>query len=239
MDTITFIGPVFSLSKAGINVEIKFMKNSKKLISMFGLIAIVIGSFMAGCQESAKEPVPGFQENPVLFPSPPDKARIQFLMSISGSSDLEGNKKKGGFESFIAGQEGQEDKYEIAKPYGGAICDGKLYICDAKKRAVDVIDIAEGTFSRLPRGGVMTNPINVYVDERGSKWFADSIGEQVVVYGRDDELKATLAKDKGIKAIDVETRGNRCYIVDMNCNQVVVIDTVTNTDPLRMGRRSD
>ena len=63
---------------------------------------------------------------PILYPSPPDTARIQFLTRFGNSTDITGERSK--FNTFIAGA---ENPLPMIKPYGFAVQKGKLFIADA------------------------------------------------------------------------------------------------------------
>jgi hypothetical protein len=58
----------------------------------------------------------------------------------------------------------------ITKPYGMAIFDGKLYVCDVGKRMVEVLDLEKRTFSYLTENERLTNPVNIYITDNGIKY---------------------------------------------------------------------
>jgi hypothetical protein len=99
---------------------------------LIGCCAIVIFS---GCQQPVTE-----EEvmEPVFYPKPPDKPRLQFLKSFSGPDDI-GVERPSALERFIVGE--PETTEAIVKPYGLAIFQGKLYVCDVGKRLVEVLDL--------------------------------------------------------------------------------------------------
>ena len=135
---------------------------------------------------------------------------------------------------------GAEEEVEdgIAKPYGVAISEGKLYICDVQKKAVEILDFKKRTFGYLSRERRMTNPVNICI-ANGIKYVADPTAGQVFVFGKDNELKTVLGGDLGLQPIDVEVGGRRCYVTDMKSNQIVVFDIVTGEVVLRMGKQGD
>jgi hypothetical protein len=178
-------------------------------------------------------------EHAVFYPPPPDKPRLQFLTSFSVSADLgtvPGQETRG-FEKFLFGQ--QEDVVDwIAKPYGVAVDDHRLYVCDVQKKAVAVLDLEARTFGYLTRERRMTNPVNLSVAD-GIKYVADPTAGRVFVFDRENELRTVLGVDLKLKPIDVAVRGRRCYLTDMASNQVVVLDVTTGQEMLRMGQAGD
>ena len=134
--------------------------------------------------------------------------------------------------------EEEEIKDGIAKPYGVALSEGKLYVCDVQKRLVEILDFKKRTFGYLSRERRMSNPVNICI-ENGIKYVADPTAGQVFVFGKDNELKTILGGDLGLQPIDVEVRARRCYVTDMKNNQVVVLDIVTGEVVLRIGKAGD
>ena len=92
---------------------------------------------------------------PVFFPPPPETPRLQFLKSFSGPDDL-GAVTTNAFERFVLGEPETTDG--IATPYGVAIFEGKLYVCDVGKRMVEVLDLENGTFGYLTKDRRLMNP---------------------------------------------------------------------------------
>ncbi|MHC5093433.1 MAG: NHL repeat-containing protein [Planctomycetota bacterium] len=190
----------------------------------------------SGCQ-APQEPVTQESEE-VFYPPAPSIPRLQFLKFISSSEDLGPQlNKKGGFESFIVGAE-EEKTESISKPYGIALDDGKLYVCDVAQKRIRVLDLEKRTFGYMTKDRRLANPVNIHVN-KGLKFVSDTVAEAVFVFGKDDQLKAILGKELNIKPVDVAVRGNRCYVADMASNRVVVIDINTDQELLRMGTDGD
>ena len=192
---------------------------------------------VSGCQES-QQMVTQDAVSKVFYPAAPEKPRLQFLKSISTSEDLgAGAATVSGFEKFLVGED-IEKKEWITKPYGIALHDSKLYVCDVEKKKVEILDLKNKTFSYLTKDRRLVNPVNIYIDN-GVKYIADPSGQAVFVFGIADQLQAILGKDLDIKPIDVVVRGNRCYVTDMVSNQVIVLDKKTGKELSRMGAAGD
>jgi len=173
---------------------------------------------------------------PVFFPPRPEKPRLQFLKSFSGPDDL-GAVTTSSFEKFVLGE--PEKKDSISTPYGVAIFDGKIYVCDFDKRTVVVMDLRKHTFSYLTKDTLLKRPVNIYIDDKGAKYVADSEGGAVFVFDRNDNLSKILGKELDISPMDVVVRGSRCYITDGRGKQVVVLDKNTGKEITRIGKKSE
>lgn len=191
--------------------------------------AILVG----GCGSAQKRPEAG---SPVFFPPAPEKPRLQFLTSLSRPADL-GATGPGGFEKFVLGEE--EQKEGIATPYGLAIFDGKLYVCDVGKRRVEVLDLRKRSFGYMTEDRRLMNPVNIYIEQNGTKYVADPTAGAVFVFDAGDMLQAILGKELRISPIDVAVRGPHCYVTDFTSNQVVVMDKATGKEIRRTGERGD
>ena len=90
------------------------------MIMFFNLILIL--SIIGSCSKNIH---PQNSSESIIYPPPPDKARIQFLTTINTSLDVA--KKKSTFTTFILGEEKPKG---FRKPYGLSVFDGKIFICD-------------------------------------------------------------------------------------------------------------
>jgi sugar lactone lactonase YvrE len=171
---------------------------------------------------------------PVFFPSPPEAPRLQFLTSFSGPDDL-GVRATGDFERFVLGE--PEAMEGIAVPYGMALFEGKLYVCDVGNKMVVVFDLRSRTFGYLTRDRRLIKPVNIFIDDNGWKYVTDSTAGLVFVFDRNDNLIAMLGKQLKISPVDVVVRGELCYVTDDASNQVVVLNKVTGEEIKRVGLR--
>lgn len=189
--------------------------------------------FVGGCGSARERPE---TRSPVFFPAAPDKPRLQFLTSLSGPADV-GAAGPSGLEKFVLGEAEQTDR--ISTPYGLAIFDGKLYVCDVGKRRVEVLDLRKRSFGYMTEDRRLMNPVNICIEQNGTKYVADPTVGAVFVFGADNSLQAILGKELRISPIDVAIRGPHCYVTDFAGNQVVVMDKGTGKEIRRIGQRGD
>ncbi len=200
-----------------------------KGLALWGVIWTVC--LFTGCRSvEVRQPV----AQPVFFPPPPEVPRLQFLKSFAGPEDL-GTVAASPLERFVLGE--PEKTQGIATPYGIAIFEGKLYICDVGRRMVEVLDLRKRTFGYLTKDRRLMNPVNIYIDDDGSKYIADPMAGIVFVFDRDDNLSAMLGQELKINPIDVVVRGSLCYVTDYASNQVVVLNKATGKEITRIGQR--
>jgi DNA-binding beta-propeller fold protein YncE len=214
--------------------EITTMKIHKSvLVKTLAIICIVWTLLsVAGCRSAKIEPA---QPKPIFFPPPPEKPRLQFLKSFSGPADF-APASTGAFERFVLGE--PEKHGGIVTPYGLAIFEGKLYVCDIGKRVVEVVDLKTRTFSTMTNDRRLANPVNIFIDRDGMKYVADPTAGAVFVFDKNDTLRTILGKDLSINPIDVVVRGTLCYVTDFSSNQVIVIDRTTGKEISRIGRKA-
>ncbi len=196
-------------------------------------VALAAAILIGGCGSAQERPD---ASTPVFFPSGPEKPRLQFLTSFSGPADL-GAAGASGFEKFVLGEE--EEKEGIATPYGLAVFDGKLYVCDVGKRRVEVLDLRKRSFGYMTEDRRLMNPVNICIERDGTKYVADPTAGAVFVFDAGNTLQAILGKELRISPIDVAIRGPHCYVTDFAGNQVVVMDKTTGKEIRRMGEQGD
>jgi sugar lactone lactonase YvrE len=161
---------------------------------------------------------------------------LQFLKSFSGPADL-GISGPSGFEKFVLGEAEQTEG--IATPYGLAIFDGKLYVCDVGRKRVTVLDIEKRSYTTMTEDRRLINPVNIAIEEDGTKYIADPTAGAVFVFDANDVLQAMLGKELRINPIDVAVRGPHCYVTDFASNRVVVLDKTTGREIRRIGEQGD
>ena len=198
-------------------------------------VVVVAGCLMCSFNACQRTKVPEKAAiAPVFFPSPPDQPRLQFLTSYSGAADFGGGPKAGFLERFLLGAP-EKTPERIQKPYGVAIHQGKIYVCDISQRQIKVLDLNKNSFGVFSSGTSFQSPVNIFIEPDGTKYVADSLGGAVFVYNDKDKLVSFLGKDLQIKPVDVAVRGKYAYVTDANTNQVLVLDKASGKLIQRIG----
>jgi sugar lactone lactonase YvrE len=178
-------------------------------------------------------PGPPEEEPYVLIPPPPQEPRIQFLGSYTSDQDVV--PPQSGFRRFIVGDPG---RLELAKPYGIAIHDGQILVCDTKAGLVVEFDLKARTFELLGAGpeGKLGKPINVAVDEEGNRYVADLGLKRLMIYDRNNSFLRALGTPETWAPSDVAIVGKRIYVTDKQNGQVVVLEKQTGQEVRRFSK---
>src|SRR5262245_21989542 len=179
--------------------------------------AVLLVSFLlAGCATGPKTLTPS-----VYFPPPPDEPRIQFLTSFSSERGFTGSSR---FLDFVVGAEKTDTS--LAKPYGIALHQGKLYICDSFPAVMEILDLSKGRLRYFGSSGEgrMRLPINIVLDADGTRFVTDTTRGQVLIYSAKDEYLGAIGKKDEWKPVGSAIRGERLYVTDLKSHSVRVYD---------------
>jgi len=159
-------------------------------------------------------------EAPVFFPPAPELPRIQYLTSFSGLKDIE---EQSAFSRFVVGDMPDQ---KVDKPYGVAVHDGRIYVCDTNG-GVAVFDLKAGTFGLLKGAvgrGMLRQPVNISIEPDGTKYVADPVRGQIVVFDRNDEYLKAYGAPGGWRPVDAVPFENKLYVADVQNGLVKVFD---------------
>lgn len=201
----------------------------KKSMHIKRFCLVLILSLIMGCATGPKQDIAK-----VFYPPPPDLARLQFLASYTAEADIA--KKKSAFESFVTGV--GDSRRRLDKPYGVAIRDGKIYVCDLNQGVI-VFDFEKKSFDGLQgaRGtGKLMQPVNIRIDPEGVKYVSDPVRGQVVVFDKNDFFVAAFGMSDDWKPVDAVPFGDELYVADMKNFQVVVTNKKTGAVMRRFGQ---
>jgi len=189
------------------------MKTFFKTHLLTALATCLSLALLAGCTTQ-----PAGQKSYTFFPPAPDDPHIQFLTSFSADADLG---RSWSFAQYISGL---KSTGPLVKPYGLALHDGKIFVCDTVQGMVQVFDLKKHRASFFaPQGeGRMLMPLNISIDADGTRYVADTLRNQVLVYGPDGAYLTAIGKKGEFKPTDVAVSTNRLYITDLSAHAVKV-----------------
>ena len=180
-----------------------------------GVCAALLAFFLSGCATGKKTEGP----KPTFFPPAPDEPRVQFLTAFSSDVELG---RPSSFADYITGKTTPANR--LIKPYGLAVHDGKIYVCDTMASALEIFDLSKRR-SRyfMPRGeNRMDTPINVSIDADGTRYVADTGRSMVMIYGKDDSFRGVIGGKDEMKPCDVAITADRLYVADLKNHAVRV-----------------
>ena len=206
----------------------------------FYILIPIVSAIMAfsGCSPKVHKEITA--DNLVIFPPPPDTARIQYLTRFSNSIDVTG--ERSGFMRFILGE---EKKRPIIKPYGIYIFKGRIYICDSILGGLEILDLNKKTFDYFqPQGlGLIKKPINCFVDKDGMLYVADAERKQIVVFNQKLKYQASFCDAKKMKPTDVQVVNDEIWVCDLKGHQIHIYSKpdykLLRSFPLNAAPKSD
>jgi sugar lactone lactonase YvrE len=170
----------------------------------------------------------------LFYPPPPEPPRLQWLTSLTTARDVE--PEQTAFNRFVVGEE--KVVRRLDKPYGVAAHDGRVYVCDTN-RTVMVFDLKAHRFEPLPGAqgaGRLVQPVNISIEADGTKYVADPVRGQVVVFGPDDQFVRAFGSPGAWKPVDAVASGDLLFVADVKGAAVVVLDKKTGRLVRRIGR---
>jgi len=197
----------------------------RAIAASFGLAFVA-----AACTQTVQK-----REPAVFFPPAPGLPRIQYLTSFTGIKDIE---EQSSFNRFVVGE---KQNRKIDKPYGVALHDGKIYVCDVNA-TVTVLDLEAKTFSFLKGAtgaGLLKQPVNISITADGTKYVSDPIRGQVVVFDRDDQFLKAYGTPGSWKPVDAVAFENRLYVADMAHGLVTIFDLASGAMLTSIGNTGD
>jgi len=193
-------------------------RNSSLAFHFVVCFFVVVGHTPASAQDSET----------LFYPPLPDAPRIQYLTSFSVAADVEEKEeKKGGWLSdFVLGEEDPEDNEGPNKPYGVSLDKGRIHVVDTRGAGYAIFDLAEKNYSFREGSGpaYMPKPINIEIDDEGTKYVADTGRNQVLVFDSNDELLRTFGERGQFRPTDMLVDGQNLYVVDIQGHRIVVLD---------------
>lgn len=197
-----------------------------KLLSKYLLAGIIIIQF-ASCSKNLT-PQNG-TGHVIVYPAPPDTARLQYLTNFSNSLQVTGEKSK--FAKFVLGEDAP---LPIRKPYGINVKNGKIYVCDLDIGGLEIIDLEAKTFDYfVPKGlGQLKMPINCFVDEKDFIYVADAYRKQIVIFDNNRNYVDSFGASENYKPTDVVVFNDKIWVANIKGNAILVYKNDTSHELL-------
>lgn len=190
------------------------------------VMLLVLMAALVGCAAQKAAPAP-VERHYTFWPEPPDLPRIQYLVSYNSSDDIVVQKKDEGLSSLVFGQE-KPDAVPITKPYGVALWNGRIYVCDVRGTGVMVLDALkhEARIMGASGAGSIQKAVDIAIAPDGTKYVADPNRGTVMVYDAEERFVRPIHIAE-CSPVGVAVRGNELYVCDFNKFNVRVIDRVS------------
>ncbi len=184
----------------------------------------------AGCGPTVRERGPA-----VFFPPAPSAPRLQYLTTLRGLRDVQ---EQSAFNRFVVGE---QPDVRLDKPYGVAMREGRVYVCDTNG-TVMVFDLRAKTYGPLEgaRGqGLLRQPVNISITADGTKYVSDPVRGQVVAFGPDEQYRTAFGTPGRWKPVDAVEFGGELFVADMQNSRVVVLDAASGAELRTIGTQGD
>lgn len=201
----------------------------------FFLLGGILLFFLGGCAPTAVK-----KNDLVFFPSAPNPPRVQFLLGIGNSQDVEGNQTEVSLFSMNSVQD--ERVKGFIKPYGVAAYGENIYISDTLAGKVAVINLSQKTFEWLKGDfgpGKLKKPINLSVDRQGNLYVADSIRKKIVSFDAEGNFLKVYGEAYDMTPVDVAVDERRVYALDRSRSKILVFNKQNGELLEGLGQDSD
>jgi sugar lactone lactonase YvrE len=231
-------------------ISTKILKTGSVWLLAAALAATLAPSAHAGKKDKKKKkdeaaqvtpPQPQVDTSKLVWPQPPDIARIRYLNEFRGEpkppAEAKPKKKKQTWMDRLAGVQVQDYTkpvliHTLAKPYGVAFdSKGRIYVADTYVGAVFIFNLETNKVEFI-RNGIdahFKDIIGLALDDNDRLFVVDAGLHQVDVFDANRKLETVFGSDElgrpGGAAIDRENRF--LYVVDTEKEQVAVYDADT------------
>lgn len=199
---------------------------TRRITNAVVIAAGCVSLLLSGCSSApsaAASPRAGDRTSYAFWPLFPDEPRVQFLRSLGGSADLS-QTKSSALESIVFGKEVEKDA-TISKPYGLAMRDGRVYVCDMRAGSLVVFDLRKKQTRLVGTSGAnrLGHPVAVAVADDGQIYVAESERGAIVVFDASERYSHSMGLPK-FKPAALAVHGDRLYASDMLAQAVQVFD---------------
>ncbi len=155
----------------------------------------------------------------VFYPEPPAPPRIQFLTSFNDSTAFRPVQDR--LQRFVLGKDARE-VHHIVKPYGVAMHDGTIFVCDTILGVVHAFDTVGETYTRVGTGGAgkVRKPVNITIAPDGTRYVADVERGQVVVFDAGNRYLRAIGNPEECRPSDCVVLDDEVFLVDVRDHEV-------------------
>ena len=221
-----------------------------RLIVVLLLSGVMFPGMSAGEEQPAAEPGPAGQAQhaepqpakpeELIWPAPPEQARIKYLGSIHHPDDI--GRQKGFWRSVWEFLRGEDESEDVVRPMGVAVdSKDRVIIADSARGRVHVFDRQAGEYSfiRGTEDELMSLPIGVAVGADDRIYVADGDRAKIYAFKPDGAFDADLGRGwfKRPAGLAIDRARQRLYVADPAAHDIKVVDLVKGELEKTMGKR--
>lgn len=159
-------------------------------------------------------------QTPLIWPSPPEPAKISYLKAISRPEDIGANK---GFFKKIAEFVLGAASDDIIKPYGVTVDSlGRVIVADTAFKRVHVYDINKSSYFYIDQPGKneFTTPIAAATDSENRIFITDSAAGKVFVFSPKGKFIKSFSAGTRPTGIAINKTAGLVYVSDTGAHVV-------------------
>jgi len=231
------------LLKRGKTTEPPFVA-PRRLFVVFALAAAVTLNLPL---HAGKKPAPPVKKPAnLVWPLPPQKPRVKYLVSLANNMDVEPPKQNGWLQKLI-NEDATPNVIGMQQPSGIAVdSKDRIYVADTLGGAVFVFDLQNKSLALLGNdaNGKLASPFGIAIDSHDNVYVSDVKLKQVIVYDSEWNIKAMVHSVGGQElwnpvGLAIDEPRNRLLIVDSQAHHVVVADLDHIDQGTSFGRRGE
>jgi DNA-binding beta-propeller fold protein YncE len=160
---------------------------------------------------------PEIDPSSLVYPPPPEVPRFYYEHTIWGSSSVIEETSTDRFRRFATGQGRRGEG--MAKPFGIAAHNGRVFVSDTVTRYVHVFDFPQERYFTIGRRGVgrLVKPLGIAVDMSGKIYVVDATAARVLIYDSEGKYVTAVGIDSGLErptGVAVTPDGQKIYVVN-------------------------
>jgi DNA-binding beta-propeller fold protein YncE len=165
----------------------------------------------------------------LVWPPPPQKARIKHLRTISNLNEVAS--EKGFFSrvlSFLFG--GTETRHGFVQPVGITVSSsGVIYIADPGANCVHILNLDEKEYNVISETkiGKLKSPVGLASSSNGYLYISDSERKEILVLDDDLSLQFVI-RNNFVRPTGIHIIDGKLYVIDTGQNKIFVFDLSGN-----------
>lgn len=184
-------------------------------------VTLLVFTFVVACT-STGQPQPADSNETLVWPAPPQKARIEFLYDFSHSKDLGiGQSFFTRLWNYIAG----ERHSNMIRPYALTVSGQRIAVADPGLRAIHVFDTADNTYEQITRAGkqLLVSPVGISIGA-DRYYISDSFLNKVFILDGQGNFISAIDDISRPTGVVFEPNSKRLYVADTLGHRICVFD---------------